>query len=110
VLALRGYAAERMQRDADTPRAISLKTLRCVVADARGEQLHRIPAAEEGLAYDMRLAEFLVQGRRSRLSNRLHTACMDCSNHCAIGAISTLPMMTWSIRKSSASSALTLTR
>ncbi|HVZ32333.1 MAG TPA: hypothetical protein VG963_07905 [Polyangiaceae bacterium] len=51
VLALRGYVAERMQRDADTPRAISLKTLRCVVADAHGEQLHRIPAAEEGLAH-----------------------------------------------------------
>lgn len=51
VLALRSYVAERMQRDTDTPRAISLKALRCILADSRGEQLQRIPPAEDGLSH-----------------------------------------------------------
>ncbi len=49
VLALRNYAAERMQRD--RPRAISLKTLGCVLAEHRGESLDRLPPAENALQY-----------------------------------------------------------
>ena len=46
VLALRSYVAERMQRDTESPRAISLRTLRCLLAEMRGERLERVPASE----------------------------------------------------------------
>lgn len=47
VLALRNYVTDRVLGGADSSRAISLKTLKCLLADQRGEPMARITASED---------------------------------------------------------------
>jgi hypothetical protein len=52
VLALRNYMTQRLH---DDPRALSLKTLRCVLAELRSERIERIFASEDVLEHFRRL-------------------------------------------------------
>lgn len=51
VLALRGYAAERLRVSAGRERVTSLKALGCVLASLRGERIERPVAAEASFDY-----------------------------------------------------------
>lgn len=55
VLILRNYIAERGRGGAESSRAISLKTLRCLLAESRGEQLPRLLPTEEGYEHFRKL-------------------------------------------------------
>jgi len=57
VLALRNYVTEHASRGMDSSRAVALKTLRCVLAELRGEQLARLAPSEEGYEYFRKLHE-----------------------------------------------------
>jgi hypothetical protein len=55
VLALRNYVTEHDHRGPDSSRAVSLKTLKCVLAEIRGEQLSRLFPTEEGYEHFRKL-------------------------------------------------------
>jgi hypothetical protein len=55
VLALRNYVTDRVLGGADSQRVISLKTLRCLLADQRGEPLTRITASEDAFEHFLQL-------------------------------------------------------
>lgn len=62
VLALRNYVTEHGHRGPDSSRAVSLKTLKCVLAEMRGEQLSRLFPTEEGYEHFRKLHTLLASG------------------------------------------------
>lgn len=50
-LALRNYVTMRMRIDAESHRIASLKTLRCVLGDIRGDVIERISTSEDALEH-----------------------------------------------------------
>jgi hypothetical protein len=64
VLALRNYITDRVLGGADSSRAISLKTLKCLLADQRGESMGRITATEDAFDHFHQLHNAIADDAR----------------------------------------------
>lgn len=62
-LALRNYVAQRMSTQGETPRVASLRTLRCVLGEIRGDVIERISSGEDAFEHFRSMHERLASDR-----------------------------------------------